>query len=725
MDIRAHGKEFDDYYERAKDEYGIEFTRSRVANIKEDPETKDLTISYVEGNDIKEKTFQLVVLGVGFTPPERVEEFSKVFGINLNKYNFCETNSYTPLETNVPGIYVSGAFSSPKDIPDTVAQASGAAAMASGIISSERWKETSAKEYPPERDVAGEEPKIGVFVCHCGINIGGVVRVPEVVEYAKSLPGVVHAEENLYTCSQDTQERMAERIKELGLNRTIVCSCTPRTHEPLFRNTTAEGGINPYLFEMANIRDQCSWVHMHDPDKATEKSKDLLRMAVAKSRLLEPLNKKYLPITQKGLVVGGGVAGMTAALGIAKQGFETYLIEKDDRLGGNMNHIHYTLNSTDNGSTFEKVPPQEFLKELIEKVNSNDRIKVFTSAKVKNIEGFMGNFKTTIENGGGEQQFDHGVVVIATGAYEYKPKEYLYGENDHVLTQVELEEKLVNNNFDGKDIVMIQCVGSRDENYKWCSRLCCNVAVKNALKLKEQHPESKIYVLYKDIRTYGFKEDFYKKAQEQGVLFINYDDDAKPQVAANGGKLKVTFKDPTSGEDVEIPSDYVVLSAGTHPNEDNEELQKMLKVTLNKYKFFLEAHMKLRPVDFATEGVFLAGLAHGPKGIDESISQAYGAVARAATVLAKDKMEIDPTISFVIDENCDGCAYCVDPCPYQAITLIEYMKNGSVKKTVQVNEAACKGCGVCMATCPKKGIVVKGFRLDQLTAMVDAALGVN
>jgi heterodisulfide reductase subunit A len=465
---------------------------------------------------------------------------------------------------------------------------------------------------------------------------------------------------------------------------------------------------------------------MHEPEKATTKAKDLLRMAVAKSRLLEPLDKKFLPITQKAMVIGGGLSGMTSALGLAEQGYETYLIEKESQLGGNLNHIQFALSPCENGGeTRDPVQPQQYLKELKDKVNSADNIKIFMDSKIKAIDGFMGNFKTTVTNGSGkEEELEHGVVIVASGAYEYKPKEYLYGTNDKVLTQRELEEKLTDDKFKADNIVMIQCVGSRDDEYKWCSRVCCNEAVKNALLLKERNPEARIYVLYKDMRTYGFREDYFKKAAEQGVLFIRYDDSSKPEVKEDGKGLKVIVKEHLTGEDVELDTDWLVLSAGTHPNPDNESIGKMLKVPLNKYKFFLEAHMKLRPVDFATEGVFLAGLSHGPKTIDESISQANGAVARAATILAKDQMEIEPTISSVIDENCDGCAYCVDPCPYSAVTLIEYQKEGAIKKTVEINETACKGCGVCMATCPKKGIMVKGFRMDQLNAMIDAALEV-
>jgi heterodisulfide reductase subunit A len=714
MDLRAFGKEFDDYYKRAEGEHGIKFTRCRVAEVREIPETQNLIIKYVEDGEIKEEEFNMVVLSTGFKPPENVKEFAEKLGIDLNKYNFCATGVFSPLETSRLGIFVSGVFNGPKDIPDTVAQASGAAAKASSIISSERGKMITVKEYPPERDISGEEPKIGVFVCHCGINIGGVVDVPDVVEYAKTLPNVTYAEHNLYTCSEDTQKRIKEKIDEHKLNRVIVASCTPRTHEPLFRSTTREGGLNPYLFEMANIRDQCSWVHMHDPKKATKKAKDLVRMAVAKARMLEPLYKMELKVSQSALIIGGGLSGMTAAIEMAKQGYETHLVERENELGGNLRRLYYVLSE-------KNEDPQKILKEIIEKVTNNDKIKVHLGTTVKSIEGFMGNFKSTLSDG---TEIDHGVVIVATGGQEYKPKEYLYGQDKRVMTQMELEGKLAKDDLKPNSVVMIQCVGSRNEERPYCSRICCADAIKNALAIKEKNPNADIYVLYKDIRSYGFREDYYREAAGKGVRFIRYDDENKPEVVKEGDELVVSIKDLILEEQIKIKPEYLVLSAATLPQPDNEELAQILKVPLSKDNFFLEAHMKLRPVDFASDGVFLCGLAHSPKFIDESISQACGTVSRACTILSNEVMELEPTISEVIDENCDGCAYCIDPCPYNALTLIEYMRNGNVKKTVERSEAACKGCGVCMATCPKKGILVRGFKLEQLGAMVDAALEV-
>ncbi|MGB6866353.1 MAG: FAD-dependent oxidoreductase [Candidatus Aminicenantaceae bacterium] len=724
MDLRAYSKGFEEYYQKGK-ELGIEYIRCRPPVIEEIPETKNLSLTYIDEKDQKvAREYDMVILSVGMDPPKNVKEISEKFGIELNEYNFCKTDPFTPVESTREGIYVAGPFTEPKDIPETIMQASGASSKVLSLLKDEKGSLITKKEFPPETDIVGQEPRIGVFVCHCGTNIAGVVNVPSVVEYAKTLPNVVYANNNLYTCSNDTQEVIKEVIKEHNLNRVIVASCTPRTHEPLFRNTIREAGLNQYLFEMANIRDQCSWVHMMEPEKASEKSKDLVRMAVAKARILEPLQTRFVPIIRSALVIGGGVAGMSSALELADQGYDTYLVEKENELGGNLKHIHYLLNGDD---------PQEKLKKLIQRIEDHPKIHLYTEAKIENIEGSIGNFKTTLSTQGKSIEFEHGVVVVATGAQEYQPKEYLYGQDKDVLTQVELEERLreggewstsARNNFP-KNIVMIQCVGSRDEERPYCSRICCSVAVKNALKIKEISPDSNITILYRDVRTYGFREGYYTKARQQGVRFLRFPDEQKPEVTQNGNGIQVEVFSPALNALVELPADLVVLSAGIVADEGNEEISKFLKVPLNQDNFFLEAHMKLRPVDFATDGVFLCGLAHSPKSVDESIIQAQATASRAATILAKDSIELEATISHVIDECCDGCAYCVEPCPYQAITLIEYMSKGSVKKTVEVNETACKGCGCCMATCPKKGILVKGFTLEQLSAQVNAALGVG
>jgi heterodisulfide reductase subunit A len=700
LDMRCYGKEFDAYYERAKGEWGIHFTRSRVASVTEDPLTGNVSLHYVENEEPKTEEFDMVVLSVGMQPPKNVEELAGKLGIELNKYRFCQTETFSPLETSKPGIFVCGAFSGPKDIPESVAQSSGAASKAMGVIAGERGKLVAVKEFPPEKDVSQEEPRIGVFVCHCGINIGSVVNVPEVVEFAKTLPNVTYAEENLYTCSQDAQKLIAEKIRQHDLNRVIVASCTPRTHEPLFKETVQEAGLNPYLFEMANIRDQCSWVHMHEHGKATEKAKDLVASMVAKARLLEPLKKPMINVTPVGLIIGGGIAGMTAALELAKQGFEVHIVEKDKELGGHLRTMHYLLDKDGN--------PQEKLKIIRKAVNENNKIHVHTNAEVVDVYGFVGNFKTTIkQHNGKESEIEHGIVIVATGAVEYEPTEYLYSKHPSIITQHELEEAIAKGEFKAKSVVMIQCVGARTQKKPNCSRICCGQAIKNALKIKEVSPQTEVYVLYKDIRTYGFKEDYYREAATNGVLFVNYDDERPPQIEDANGQLKVVFWEPVIKKEIEINPDVVVLSVATIPNPDNKQIAEMLKVPTTKDGFFLEAHMKLRPVDFATDGIFLCGMAHWPKFIDESISQACGAAARAATILSKQTLEAEGTVSHIDENQCIGCGLCISICPYSAISKDE-------KEIVRVNEVLCKGCGTCAASCPERAITMRQFTDDQL-----------
>ncbi len=719
MDMRAFSKGFEQYYESAKKQ-GIHYIRFRVPVIRELPETQDLVLEYLNEEEKKVcSEYDLVVLSVGMVPPKHIKEFAEKTGIQLNEFNFCRTSVFDPTGTGREGVYAAGPFTEPKDIPETVIQASSAASRVISLLHDVKGTLIKPREYPPETDVGGQEPRIGVFVCHCGTNIAGFVNVPEVVEYAKTLSNVVYVENNLYTCSNDTQDRMKQKIKEHDLNRVVVASCTPRTHEPLFRNTIREAGLNSYLFEMANIRDQCSWVHMHEREAATRKSEDLVRMAVAKARLLEPLQKPLININKSALVIGGGLAGMTSSLELAGQGFEVYLLEREKELGGNLRRIHYVLNGED---------PQNELKSIIEKVKTDKRIHLFVSAKILSIEGSIGNFKTRIISDREETEFEHGVIIVATGAREYRPKEYLYGEDERIITQSELEEMIASdagfakNGSKPNTMVMIQCVGSRDNERPYCSRICCSTAVKNALKIKEVSPDTNVYVLYRDIRTYGFREQYYTKARQKGIVFMRYDADNKPVVAKNGKSLSVKVFEQTLKLPVEIPADMVVLSAGIIPDQDNKAVAQLIKVPLTQEGFFLEAHMKLRPVDFATDGVFVCGLAHFSKSIEESIIQAQAASARANTILSKDNLELEATTSFIIDENCDGCAYCIEPCPYNAISLIEYMWQGAVKKIAEVNESMCKGCGCCMATCPKRGAMVRGFTMDQIESQIDAAL---
>ena len=703
MDIRAFGKEFDDYYIRAEKEHGIKFIRCRIPSIEEDLKTKDLIISYLDNEHKKQEVFDLVILSCGLESSNSSKEMSEKLGIDLNEYGFYKTNLFSPLQSSKAGIFVTGTSSGPKDIPMTVADASGAAAEASSNISSERHSLEIIKKYPPERDTTGETPRIGVFVCNCGINIGAYVDVPSVVKYAKTLPNVVHAEEFIYTCSQDTQKKIIDIIKEYNLNRVIVSACTPRTHEPLFQSTLAEAGLNPYLFEMTNIREQCSWVHNIEPDKCTEKAKNLIEMAVNKVQLIQPLTREELTVIPRGLVIGGGVSGMTAALELAAQGFETYLIEKDKELGGFLRKTYYLLGDEN---------PQELLNSLKKKVNNNKNIHVFVNTEIKDLQGYIGNFKTRISiDGKKEKELEHGIIIISTGVKEYKPTEYLYGKDKHVLTRWELEEKLAKGNFSAKNVVMIQCVGCRNEERTYCSRICCGDAIKNALKIKEVNPETNVYILYKDIRTYGFREKYYKEAAEKGVIFIRYDDENKPIVTNNNG-LQVSMLDQILDRQIILKPDIIALSNAMLPQEGTKELSQLLKLPTTKDGFFLEAHMKLRPVDFATDGIYICGKAHSPKYIEECIAQACAAAARATTILSKDKLLSEAVVSEVNEELCSGCGFCLNACPYSAIELVD--------GKAEINAVMCKGCGCCASTCPSGAIEQKGFKTEQISAMIHA-----
>jgi len=710
MDMRTQGKDFDKFYERASRD-GIDFVRAKVYGVQELDSTGNLLLKYLgEDGKLTTSEFDLVVLSVGLQPSPESIKLAKELGIQLNPYGFCYTGMFSPVETSKPGIFVCGAFQGPKDIPETVMQASGSAAKSASLLSPARNTLTKKKEYPPEKDVSGEEPRIGVFVCHCGINIGGVVNVPEVTEYTKSLPNVVYAENNLYTCSQDTQEKIKAMIGEHNLNRVVVASCSPRTHEPLFQETIREAGLNKYLFEMTNIRDQCSWVHRERPKEATQKAKELVRGAVAKARLIQPLEELSVPVIPKGLIIGGGIVGMTAALELANQGFECFLIEKSDKLGGNVQRVHYTLDESNVSG---------FLEKTTQKVGQNELIHVYKSAEVKEVSGYIGNFTTKVSIEGEERILEHGVIIVATGGREYRPLEYSYGENERVITQLELEEKLATGSLKVEElnnVVMIQCVGSRTGERLYCSKVCCSQAVKNALKIKEINPSANIYILYKDMRTYGFKEEFYQKARNLGVTFIRYTDENKPEVTGDSDEIKVKVFDPVLSEHLLIKPDLVILSTGIVPNDDNDALAKLLKVPLNEDGFFLEAHVKLRPVDFATDGIFVAGLAHSPKPIEESISQALAAAGKAAIPLSKGSVSVEPIVSSVDEEKCIGCGLCESMCPFAAIRLIS--KNGVNK--AETIPASCKGCGLCAASCPQQAITMGHFRSEELIAQIEA-----
>jgi len=709
MDIRAHGKDFDRFVNRAKNEYGIRYIRSIPSTVKELQQTKNLLVKYVqEDGTLVEEEFDMVVLSVGLTPPNEARELAQALGIELDEHGFCATDLENPVKTTRDGVFVCGAFGGPKDIPETVMEASGAAACASSIIAERRGTLIAEEELPLEKDLRGLGPRIGVFVCHCGINIGGVVNVPEVRDYAKTLPNVVFATDNLFTCSQDTAVKMGEVIKEYNLTRVVVASCSPRTHEPLFQENCEKAGLNPYLFEMANIRDQDSWVHMNEPEEATKKAKDLVRMAVAKAQFLKPLKPGQLSVNKATMIIGGGLAGMTAALSLAEQGFESYIVEKKPHLGGNYRDLYYTLEGLDT---------KKHLATLEEKIKASPLIHVYTSAEIVKIEGFIGNYKTTIRARGEEVSFEHGVVIVATGAYEMETSEYLHGQSPNVITQRNLEKRIVEGDESlrrASSIVMIQCVGSRTPERPYCSRYCCSEAIKNALKIKEMDPKKDVTIIYRDIRTFGLKEDYYKKARELNVKFIRYDEDRKPVVTQAGDQVNIRVFDPILNAPVDLKADLLALSVGAAPNPENEAIGQMLKVPINQDGFFLEAHVKLRPVDFATDGVFMCGMAHSPKLSEDAIVQANAAVSRACTILTKDFIEAEGKTAFVNKERCSGCGLCEQNCPFGAIAV------NPQEGVAEVNTVLCKGCGVCTASCRMNAVDLNGFTNEEVIAQIAA-----
>jgi len=708
MDMRTYGKDFEKYYDRAKDK-GMRFIRCRVHSVEEN-EDKTLKIRYVdEQGNIQFEDFDMVVLSVGLESSKTAIELGNKIGIELDEYNFAKTSDFAPVATSKPGVYVAGCFQGPKDIPYSVMEASAAAAAASVDLAQARGQLKKVKEFPPERDVSGEETRMGVFVCNCGINIGSVVDVHEVAEFAKTLPNVAYVQENLFSCSQDAQDQLAEMIREHNLNRVVVAACSPRTHEPLFQETMSNAGINKHLFEMANIRDQDSWVHSAAPDLATQKAKDLVAMGVAKANYRVALEPIEVPLTKSCMVVGGGPAGMTAALTIADQGFKVYLVEKKDQLGGHGLKMRKALSGQ---------PMKPFMDETLKRVNGHENIEVHLGAELKQVSGFVGNFHTDLTTGAG---FDHGTVIVSVGADSAKVNEYLYGENPNVGKWWDLDKRIEEDPESIKNAncaVAIHCVGSREPDHPYCSKVCCAHAIESAIDLKEINLDLDVCMLYRDIRTYGRLEKLYQKARSMGILFIRYDTNNKPKVEEVDGKLQVTVTDHVLGRPIVLSPDFLTLYTRIEPR-GTEELANMLKVTLNQEKFFLEAHMKLRPVDFSTDGAFVCGIAHYPKPIDECIAQAQAAATRAVTVMAQDKVVIEPIVAAFVDkEACRGCGLCVALCPYGALDLEDTPEGRKVK----LISASCKGCGICAATCYRHAISINAFNDTQIEAQVHAFL---
>jgi heterodisulfide reductase subunit A-like polyferredoxin len=707
MDMRTHGKDFEKYYNRAESD-GVRFVRSRIHTIEEADEAGTLHLKYTSdsGHSVEE-TFDMVVLSVGMEPADSAVKTAETLGIDLNEFGFVATKDTSPVQTSRPGIYVAGVIQGCKDIPQSVVEAGAAACSAGMSLTSARGTLVKKKEFPEEKDVAGEEPRIGVFVCNCGANIAGFADVPAIAEYAKGLPGVVSVEENLFTCSQDTQERMVELIREKSLNRIVVAACTPRTHEPLFQETVRNAGINPYLFEMANIRNQCTWVHSHNEEEATEKCMDLVRMAVARASLLEAIPEFSVDVNKSALVIGGGVTGMTAALNLAEQGFPAFIVEKSSVLGGAARDIK---------KAWSGLPIQPYLKELVDKVKKHPDIRVLLDSEVIDASGFVGNFETRVKTKDGTETIQHGAIIVATGGRATDTDEYLYGKNPRVTRWHELEEKL--DTYDGPNsVVFIQCVGSRDENRPYCSRICCTTSLASAIDVKQRSPGRDVYILYRDMRAFGERELLYKEAREKGVIFVRYDLDRKPQVAEVDDGLEITVFDPILDMELRIKADLLNLATAIEP-EETDKISAIYKLPVNEENFFMEAHAKLRPVDFASEGIYLGGLAHYPKPIDESIAQAMAAASRAVTVLSKSSIAVSPLVSRVDADKCIGCGLCEEVCAFGAIVLEEVEGKGKRASNIP---ASCKGCGLCAASCPQKAIDMLHFRDEQIMASVCAA----
>jgi heterodisulfide reductase subunit A len=715
-DIRSYGKDFEPYYQRTEQLSGIRFIRSYASVVKEIPETKNVIVKYATSDDgVKEEEFDMVVLSVGLNPPADYENLADKFGIELNAHGFCKAISSNSMETTKPGIFISGAFQGPIDIPESVISASGAGSQCGELLDYRRGKLTRERVYPPEKDVSEEEPRVGVFVCHCGANIGRVVDVPSTVEYAKTLPNVVYAQEQLFSCATNCAKEITDMIKEKGLNRVVVSACSPRTLEPLFRDTLREAGINQYFFEMANIREHNSWVHSKEQEEATQKAKDITRMSVARACHLEPLQEIDLPVNKTALVVGGGIAGMTCALSIAKQGHEVYLVEKDENLGGMARKIHYTLEGLD---------VQAYLRDMIRQVYQHPSIHVSHNATITDVFGYIGNFVTTVKSNGRVEKIRHGATILATGADAYTPTEYLYGKDDRVLTNQELEEQVARGEerlLNARSLVMIQCVGCRNEDRNYCARICCGQSIKNALKLKEINPRIDIHILFRDIRTYGFREDAYREASEKDVKFIRFEPEDKPrvEVAEEGGQpvLRVRVSDPILGKELAIDADIISLAAAVIPSAENRDLSQLFKVSLGPDDFFKEAHVKLKPVDFAADGVFLCGTAHYPKHIPETINQAYGAAGRALTLLSHDIVTVSGSVCEVKENDCVSCGACITACTYGAIEFRETPQG----RKAWVNPVLCKGDGVCSAKCPTSAIFLKHFTNEEILSQIDAA----
>ncbi len=715
-DMRTHGKGFDRYFQRAGDK-GVRFVRCRPHGIEPGPKQRLRLRTINDQGRQFEEYFDMVVLSVGLEIREPTIKLARLAGIHLGPEHFASTSSFQPALSSKKGIYICGAFSGPKNISLSIEQGSAAAAEVASLLMPVRNTTTGSRHFPKEKTLKSPV-KIGVFLCHCGNNISETIDLKTVREKTAALESVSHVEEVLFSCSQDTRELIIDLVRSLGLTRIVIAACSPKSHEALFRRTIREAGLNEHLLEMANIRNQDSWVHALEPEAATDKAVDLIKMAVATVILKRPVAASKVAVKQTALVVGGGVAGMTAAINLANQGFPVDLVEKTDRLGGNGLNLHRTWNG-------EHVPP--YIKKLQTQVLDHPGITVHFSATVLDAGGHAGNFHTTIRDRKEHRRIiTHGAGIIAVGGKRSLPDEYGYGKIPGVVAAVEFDALHIYNDIRvsrGSAFVFIQCVGSRDEKHNYCSRVCCTHSVQSAIELKKEDPNRQVYILFREMRTYGLRESLYNRALELGVIFINYEQFGKPKVKSHDEQITVEVWDHILHRPLHIRADMIILASGILPNPDAGRLASLFRVNIDEDGFFQEAHPKLRPVDLPTDGLFVAGLAHSPKPIEESISQALAASARAATLLSQKEIRLDAIKGVVDTKYCDGCALCIDVCPYQAITPIEETHaDGKEYKLVAVDTMRCTGCGICQGTCPKRAINVNDFTYEQLTAKIEAAL---
>jgi len=731
MDERAFNKEYSTYFEKARTKHGIQYQRSRVSSIQEDPLSGDLLIQYAEPDGkIHQARFDMVVLAIGLQPPDSARHFTQLLDLELNEYGFCRTDKFTPLATSHSGVYVCGAFSTPKEISETIIDGSGAAAEVMRLLNEELNTYPYTREMPflsqpglpPERNVVNEPVRAGVFLCTCGNTINKTIDFANLSQHISILPKVEVSEVLELACMPETLQHLQETIQEKGLNRVVIGACSNRTHDPLFQRTVRLAGLNPYLMELVNIRDQCSQVHIQQPGQANRKALELMQISLGRAILAQPIYKEKYPCNSTTLIIGGGLSGMTAALAIADSGYEVALVERTDALGGNLQNLYYVA---------EGYNPRRLGRDLINRVRAHQRITTYYNTEViqhgGHVGGFWADLRTTTGNGTTyDTRVEHGVTIVATGGYESRQHSLL--KLPRFITQSELEEKIINNPQEIaalKHVVMIQCAQEPGEK-QYCSRVCCTNALKNAIRLKLFNPNCQVIVLYKNIVTYGFREAFYTEARRLGVVFIRYTDEEPPEIITQGDKLTIRVRDISLNSWLDLPADLVPLSTSILPAEGTSDLAKILRVPLSSEGFFEEAQLKLRPMDFMREGIYLAGMAHYPKFIEESISHALAAASHALRQLSQNTLYLGGVIAVVDPAKCVGCLTCTRTCPF-AIPQVLHEDNrmgvGNLGGAAYIDPTQCQGCGTCTGECPANAIQLRNYTDDQMLMRDIGGLG--